>query len=431
MSTGKRLAKRSIIGTRVCAPGIDGRYYSGVIQKVKTPPALFPDNSNCIHLTPNTRYSVRFDDRQGSMGKTIMEYTENDLVGPGFRNVTDVTLVKGQKVYVTYNGREVTGELKEKYVTDDVKIVINTNGTDEPITVIKKIDDVRLLESRKSARLADQDTDFARLADMAGDRKRAASNTIDVPLPSNHHNNRKRTSSFCQDRVSSPNPMDDCSAAMVLLYLSASPPYAHELSPGSSSSNSSRSTPSPPSPHESQLLYMDSSPDEGVFMESDMPKRKKKYPTLGFRCLYRGCQRREVIEDLMCAHVRDEHSNCPGDEIFYYDDIKEEDEEEHHSTLQAPQPTLSHFDLTRPPHEDPEYQRQLVGTIRQKMMGGPIPLANKKMSPPGGFGGLKMSASPRRARGDSKKCRKVYGMDNKDQWCTQCKWKKACTRFVD
>ena len=36
---------------------------------------------------------------------------------------------------------------------------------------------------------------------------------------------------------------------------------------------------------------------------------------------------------------------------------------------------------------------------------------------------------PRRPRGDAKKCRKVYGMNHREQWCTQCKWKKACTRF--
>lgn len=45
----------------------------------------------------------------------------------------------------------------------------------------KKLEEVRLLESRKSARLMDQDTDFARLADMAGDRKRTSSHSIDVP----------------------------------------------------------------------------------------------------------------------------------------------------------------------------------------------------------------------------------------------------------
>ncbi|GBN46862.1 hypothetical protein AVEN_181417-1 [Araneus ventricosus] len=37
----------------------------------------------------------------------------------------------------------------------------------------------------------------------------------------------------------------------------------------------------------------------------------------------------------------------------------------------------------------------------------------------------------RRTRSESRKCRKVYGMENRDMWCTQCKWKKACTRFVD
>jgi len=29
-----------------------------------------------------------------------------------------------------------------------------------------------------------------------------------------------------------------------------------------------------------------------------------------------------------------------------------------------------------------------------------------------------------------KKCRKVYGIEQKDLWCTQCKWKKACGRFT-
>jgi len=42
------------------------------------------------------------------------------------------------------------------------------------------------------------------------------------------------------------------------------------------------------------------------------------------------------------------------------------------------------------------------------------------------------SSSPhKRGRGESRKCRKVYGMENRDLWCTQCKWKKACTRFTD
>lgn len=45
-----------------------------------------------------------------------------------------------------------------------------------------------------------------------------------------------------------------------------------------------------------------------------------------------------------------------------------------------------------------------------------------------------MPAAPSRKNNSSggekaEKCRKVYGMEGRDQWCTQCKWKKACSRF--
>uniref|UniRef100_H3AV33 Zinc finger protein 704 n=1 Tax=Latimeria chalumnae TaxID=7897 RepID=H3AV33_LATCH len=46
-------------------------------------------------------------------------------------------------------------------------------------------------------------------------------------------------------------------------------------------------------------------------------------------------------------------------------------------------------------------------------------------SPPRASGG------PRKPRGEGKKCRKVYGMENRDMWCTACRWKKACQRFID
>merc|ERR1711920_1096806 len=35
----------------------------------------------------------------------------------------------------------------------------------------------------------------------------------------------------------------------------------------------------------------------------------------------------------------------------------------------------------------------------------------------------------RRVRGERKKCRAVFGVENKSQWCKACIWKKACTRF--
>ncbi|NWS83140.1 ZN395 protein, partial [Toxostoma redivivum] len=37
----------------------------------------------------------------------------------------------------------------------------------------------------------------------------------------------------------------------------------------------------------------------------------------------------------------------------------------------------------------------------------------------------------RKSRGEAKKCRKVYGIEHREQWCTACRWKKACQRFLD
>lgn len=42
-----------------------------------------------------------------------------------------------------------------------------------------------------------------------------------------------------------------------------------------------------------------------------------------------------------------------------------------------------------------------------------------------------VAPSCRKARGEAKKCRKVYGIEHRDQWCTACRWKKACQRFLD
>nr|XP_009686569.1 PREDICTED: uncharacterized protein LOC104152765 [Struthio camelus australis] len=43
----------------------------------------------------------------------------------------------------------------------------------------------------------------------------------------------------------------------------------------------------------------------------------------------------------------------------------------------------------------------------------------------------RMSLGTRKVRGEAKKCRKVYGIEHRDQWCTACRWKKACQRFLD
>lgn len=134
MSTGKRLAKRSIIGMRVCAllPD-DGLYYPGRIHAVKTPDSP-KDNQNCINLTPNTRYSVRFDPNPAfnTHRRGIYEFSCSELIGDGFGNITDVKLKPNQKIYVTHNGRETGGVVVEHDVTlDEVTIQIQPASVNE------------------------------------------------------------------------------------------------------------------------------------------------------------------------------------------------------------------------------------------------------------------------------------------------------------
>ena len=121
MSTGKRLAKRSILGTRVVAPGIDGRFYPAVIQSVKTISAAaggghFDSGQAAMMMTT---YVVRFDN-----SRKVSEFRETELIGPGFAGVTSVgTLLSGQRIYVTYAGRELEGTVMQHDTRADIVTV--------------------------------------------------------------------------------------------------------------------------------------------------------------------------------------------------------------------------------------------------------------------------------------------------------------------
>ena len=98
MSTGKRLAKRSIVGSKVVVQGDDGLYYPAVIQAVRTGDL-------------GTRYAVRRYGVSGSAGSGTLEYGESDLIGPGFQSSSALVLKAGQRVYVTFTGREIAGQV--------------------------------------------------------------------------------------------------------------------------------------------------------------------------------------------------------------------------------------------------------------------------------------------------------------------------------
>ncbi len=245
MSTGRRLAKRSILGTRVAVPGQDDLLHAGQVAAVKTCGDTGGSGGGC-------RYSVRLDEPP----RRVFEFAERDLVGPGFRGVSDVQLAPGQKVYVTHNQREMAGRVvRHDFHSQDVLLTVNNevrtkgkrasssrrssstaatlaatvrarrvakyltlssvctsysrkatcpsniSGTCscwrylpsvlcvlsvlctsfwQEETVLLKIEDVRLLESRKSARLLNSDTDFSKLADLVISEKKTKPLTMNV-----------------------------------------------------------------------------------------------------------------------------------------------------------------------------------------------------------------------------------------------------------
>uniref|UniRef100_A0A182Y4K7 DUF4772 domain-containing protein n=1 Tax=Anopheles stephensi TaxID=30069 RepID=A0A182Y4K7_ANOST len=148
MSTGKRLAKRSIVGTRVCAPGTDGIWYSGKIEFVKTAPDQQKEpgrtgttGGNFLPgLTTPARYTVQFDNMKDAARLGLArEFRETELIGRGFRKIEDVKLKPGQKVFLTYNGRENTGEvIAHDDLKDEVKVRIAgaTNGAAQEVSTV-------------------------------------------------------------------------------------------------------------------------------------------------------------------------------------------------------------------------------------------------------------------------------------------------------
>lgn len=132
MSTGKRLAKRSIVGTRVCAPGEDGLFYSGVIQSVKT-----PLEQNDYESNMDTVYSVRFDFASKKCPSVKREFYGSEIIGPGFQPLSNFRLLPGQKIFLTYNGREISGHIvHHDTLVDEVTVSINPPGHEVSDSII-------------------------------------------------------------------------------------------------------------------------------------------------------------------------------------------------------------------------------------------------------------------------------------------------------
>lgn len=517
MSGNRRLAKRSIVGTKICALWKDGRFYPGVIT----------DHSGEPSIAEETKYTVVFDD---GFQKSV--YSRH-IIGQGFHSINSFRLKNGQKVFLTMHGREVAGVVVQ-HDTDSDNVVVNVrlqNGEGMDLEV--RPDDIRLLPSRKSARLVDQDTDYSKLADVSVNepRKRPVSHVIDVPSVSAQRYRRSSSDQEEDDvRGEDVEMMDETIAAMVLTSLSCSPASPQfqgsftdnnfKFSALSSSANSSgfhseRSDPSPPSLHLSESAPVRSSggftvgsynrddeieidfDEENIDVDTVEEKRKRQTNRrLRYQCTFPGCGQVTDTCPSIEKHVRLAHLGCnesddsrsDGEEEFYYTEIEvnvdnvtqkfsqmctssppevhgqlspaipvpdhDYQKKDHSIKSQAssvPSSGLFHQGLSPISFSNPPQMKRsmswqsnaLAPSISMHSLSPPIrvtrPTPHERLqqhqaqSPKSHLYSVspKTGGFHKKPRSEVRKCRKVYGMENRDQWCTQCKWKKACSRFVD
>ncbi|KAA0710515.1 Zinc finger protein 704 [Triplophysa tibetana] len=498
----RRLVKRSVIGSRVYAPGLTGDAVTltGVIQAVKQ------DNRDAAAGHRRNVYTVLMQD--GS----LKEFTEEEIA-----QMTAKAPLKSS-LKSTCNGGHRDGPMP-----------VQNGGLlrgEAPCLSPESVEEPRLLEHKRTGRAMEQEKETTRSVSLLEQKRKVVSSSIDVPQA------RKSEEEVDMDKVT---------AAMVLTSLSTSPLVRSPpvkvseglngswkdggFTPSSYSSSgywswsapsdqSNPSTPSPPLSADSFKPFwmpsLNGLPDDNIdehdgnslLFDEPIPRKRKNSMKVMFKCLWKNCGKVLSTAAGIQKHIRTIHlgRNCDsecsdGEEDFYYTEIKLNTDSvaDGLSSLSpvspsvlSPPPTLDH----RPPdgtngaksensittplsrsapsalylvHADHAYQATAPVTIPSTSTTGFTPSSSSFsiswQSPPVTFTGT--SASPthsrtqglgeqrsqtiavissppraagslsRKSRSEGKKCRKVYGMENRDMWCTACRWKKACQRFID
>ncbi|XP_072120815.1 zinc finger protein 395-like isoform X2 [Mobula birostris] len=279
--------------------------------------------------------------------------------------------------------------------------------------------------------------------------------------------------------------LDEITAALVLSSLSCSPrvnlshptpePVLEDSRKRSGSGNSSgcwtgeSSSPSPPpltaAPRGDGVTLCDPRP---LSPKESEPRKCKNSVKPLYRCMWPCCSKclsstvgiRRHVRTIHLGHGDSEHSN--GEEDFYYTEIQagadwcsESPGVPHCASpflappfteAVGPQP-LGTPDVSAP--TTPTLSQSAPSCLRQVCVD-----RTYQASPESGRSFMLVSfcsppqeallkprivfaSSPailhggKKVRGEAKKCRKVYGVENRSQWCTACRWKKACQRFHD
>uniref|UniRef100_A0A8C5G3G0 Zinc finger protein 704-like n=1 Tax=Gouania willdenowi TaxID=441366 RepID=A0A8C5G3G0_GOUWI len=214
-------------------------------------------------------------------------------------------------------------------------------------------------------------------------------------------------------------------------------------------------------------------PDEGLVMELNevlfdepAPRRLKA----SYRCLWPSCAKELTTMVGIKRHIRTthlcrggEHERCsPSEEDFYYTEVNQwEQALTQHGRSPSPlsppsppppspsPPTLSRSapSISSLWQVQSEHSYQVLTNVDYPKCVPVLPqsVAVRVRSVSVGEHWLQHQGSLCRSvrasataplhaekiRSEAKKCRKVYGIEHREQWCTACRWKKACQRFLD
>ncbi|XP_041849756.1 zinc finger protein 395-like [Melanotaenia boesemani] len=231
-------------------------------------------------------------------------------------------------------------------------------------------------------------------------------------------------------------------------------------------------------------------PDEGLDMELDQvlfdepaPRKRRNSLKVAYRCLWPSCGKILTSVVGIKRHIRTthlcrggEHERCSrSEEDFYYTEINQWDHPKSPSpptsVVCGPAPTSPNSSPSSPPSPPspassswsslsrsapsnsgsfwqvqsehsyqappPSHMVSPAATPVCHLTAPPTTCSRQGVAPrvrsvSVGEQWLQHQSAPcRRIRSEAKKCRKVYGIEHRDQWCTACRWKKACQRFLD
>ncbi|XP_053488314.1 zinc finger protein 395a [Ictalurus furcatus] len=397
-------------------------------------------------------------------------------IGAGVHGVHRVKLHPGQRVYVHCGGQERAGAVEQhNHVDNEVSIFIQQLNQ----RVHRKLEDVWLSPSGVLAHPVSLSIDVPKRSVESADMDEIMAAMV-------------LTSLSCSPMIQSPvhgepapvsNGTDSTGSEM------------SDGGYWSCDHGNSSPAPSPPDAEADRTPPVDDGLDmemDQVLFDEPAPRKRKNSVKVAYRCLWPNCGKILTTIVGMKRHIRtlhlgrqSEQERCQREEDFYYTEIYQDAEQpaapagsgspsspsHRRSSPPTPEPLQpSPLSQSAPSsfwqvHSEHSYQAPPpVGLTPCKAVCVPVlprwaplvtPHQNKQAAPfrrrsvSVGEQWLQSHSAPsrpphlasvspprshcasRRVRGEAKKCRKVYGIEHRDQWCTACRWKKACQRFLD